>query len=50
MKKRQKQNKGGSVTEVVYDFVFTPPRAQIGRKHSGFPECLRPFVYRAVDL
>ena len=28
----------GSVTEVVYDFVFTPPRAQIEVQSSAFAE------------
>ena len=28
----------GSVTEVIYDFVFTPPRAQIGFQSSVIPD------------
>ena len=40
----------GSVTEAIYDFVVTPPRAQIGLKRSKKSEHLRPFVYRAVDF
>ena len=38
----------GSVTEVVYDFVFTPPRAQIEVQSSAFAGLWTSFVYRVV--
>jgi hypothetical protein len=40
----------GSETEVVYDFVFEPPRAQIEVQSSAFAGLWTSFVYRAVHF
>jgi hypothetical protein len=36
------------VTEVIYDFVFTPPQAQIELQCSDLTEHWSSFVYCAV--
>jgi hypothetical protein len=43
------------VTEVIHDFVFTPPQAQIGLQRSDFPSteahlCTASFVFHLGNI
>ena len=38
------------MTEVIYDFVVTPPRAAIGLQRPALPERWRPLLYRLLTF